>query len=226
MSGPCDCADQGCQCVMEDGECIAFAGAGVASSPYVASPIIPATVTHPLLTTEICNGLACTADGMEVQPDRQWGPTVCAAGATPPDIVADTAAGPHVSGLIDWGAAVDCKGENFDACRTAYLTRVIQIPTITATLEVGASFSFGHSVNFPTFDFLTRTFINNGNSTETWVFPFYTLGPDLTDVVAAGLGMFGPVDTFQLTVSASGFGGGSTVSAGDAILIAYYAWPL
>lgn len=212
-----------------DTDCMDLEGNGSAGDPVTATPIIPATVTHPILPGPITldNGITCEADGFQVQP---WGqPNVNIAqqlSGTIPTIAADTPPGPGPNGSILWGPRLDLMAINIDPTRPAAKVTGRTYPTLHAILEPGARLEvygelYSAPLNAPAAalaPFLLEvvwTFTNTGGVTARW--DIGQMGHQLQLSGAFppnGGGTDFVWSAVQMYVLASGFTGGSSASSG------------
>ena len=178
----CGCGTR-CQIQTQSTDCIALSGDGSLVTPFEASPIIPATVDHPLLGVgfPVTNGLSCEAAGLGTGP---YGFVFGGGGGLPvgslPPIVADTPPGPFVGGpvgSIPWGPVLSTSVPNPSAAGQLFAGLGITAhPIIRVTLEPGAEFYYGISagcpdpIGAPFFVVSTDNYINTGATTVSFSF--------------------------------------------------------
>jgi hypothetical protein len=105
----------------------------------IGTPIIPATVLHPLFGFVLSNGVSCEADGLEAQPVGQ--PFILGAddgGGVMPVIAANTAPGPGPGGSVAWGPRMEYQITNLEPDRLSVVYESRCYPALEAVLDPGA----------------------------------------------------------------------------------------
>jgi len=167
-----------------DTDCIGFSGVGSPLDPLVATPVIPASIPHPLFGAgfPVDNGVACVpGSGFETGP---YGFVGGGGGSLPigslPPIIVDTPPGPFPggpAGNVAWGSALSVSMPNPSVAGQFFVAQIVTThPVLIVTLEPGAGFSYGFTsgcpdpIGAPFFTIDTDGYVNAGTSTISFTF--------------------------------------------------------